>query len=233
MIISIIYFIASLSWTHHSQSWNLSNNPQGYSAALRSQNRSYKSVQTPLDQFPRPSLFNKLRHRQEGGDRVSAQGKLLQNVDHARIKRSPQLLTFPTCRSMTDQNASSVYLCKALTVPSLYTNNKGATEWGTICQRAKSIFTSHSLLWKNSWNELGFRRTGGSLPVGPSPHPLSRVCAGAHRGPTCPPSVLSSRHPESTPKPQSSTIALMLLHSAWHAGAEQRWGRMSQIGPIG
>ena len=162
---------------------------------------------------------------------MSAQGKLLQEIDHARIK--PQLLTFPTCRSMTDQNASSVYLCKALTVSSLYTNNKGATEWGTICQRANSIFTSHSLLWKNSWNELGFRRTGGSLPVGPSPHPLSRVCAGAHRGPTCPPSVLSSRHPESTPKPQSSTIALMLLHSAWHAGAEQRWGRMSQIGPIG
>ena len=36
-----------------------------------------------------------------------------------------------------------------------------------------------------------------------------------------------------TQAPESSTIALMLLHSAWHAGAEQRWGRMSQIGPIG
>ena len=145
---------------------------------------------------------------------MSTQGKLLQDIDHVRLKRSPQLLTFPTCRSMTDQNASSVYLCKALTIPSLYTNNKGATEWGTICQRAKSIFTSHSLLWKNSWNELGFRRTGGSLPVGPSPHPLSRVCAGSHQGPTCHTisPVLSSPRLH-VPKPPSSTIALMLCHS--------------------
>ena len=200
-------FIASLSWTHHSQSWNLSNNPQGYSAALRSQNRSYKSVQTPLDQFPRPSLFNKLRHRQEGGDRVSAQGKLLQNVDHARIKRSPQLLTFPTCRSMTDQNASSVYLCKALTVPSLYTNNKGATEWGTICQRAESIFRRPTLCGRIHGTNWVSGTLVGPCPWVPSPHPLCRVCAASPPGTylahhrSCP---LVTQSPYPSPSPPQS-----------------------------
>ena len=154
-----------------------------------------------------------------------------ENVDHVRLKRSPQLLTFPTCRCVTDQNASSVYLCKALTIPSLYTNNKGATEWGTICQRAKSIFTSHSLLWKNSWNELGFRRTGGSLPVGPLAPPIVPcLCCEPTRDLPGTPSLLSSRHPESIPKPQSSTITLMLCHSGGtlensqqSAGAAQAW----------
>ena len=121
---------------------------------------------------------------------------------------------------MADQNASSVYLCKALTVPSLYTNNKGATEWGTICQRAKSIFTSHSLLWKNSWNELGFRRTGGSLPVGPSPHPLSRVCAGAHRD-------LPAHHQSCPLVTQSPHPSPRVLHNRTNAPpfSLARWGR--------
>ena len=231
MIISIIYFIASLLWTHHSQSWNLSNNPQGYSAALRSQNRSYKSVQTPLDQFPRPSLFNKLRHRQEGGDRVSAQGKLLQEIDHARIK--PQLLTFPTCRSMTDQNASKCLPLQSIDRPIPLYQQQGSNRVGNDMSTRKIYFYVPLAPVEEFMERIGFPAHWWVPARGSLAPPIVPCLCWSPPGPTCPPSVLSSRHPESTPKPQSSTIALMFLHSAWHAGAEQRWGRMSQIGPIG
>ena len=92
------------------------------------------------------------------------------------------------------------------------------------------FYASHSLS-KNSWNELGFRRTGGSLPVGPLAPPIVPcLCCEPTRDLPGTPSLLSSRHPESIPKPQSSTITLMLCHSGGtlensqqSAGAAQAW----------
>ena len=129
-------------------------------------------------------------------------------------------------------------------VPSLYINNNRATEWGTICQRAESISGRPTLPLsvEEFMERIEFpAHWWVPCPWVPLPHPLCRVCAGPHQGPTCHTisPVLSSPRVH-VPKPQSSTIALMLCHSGRTlANSKQRWGgtskhgRMGQIGPIG
>ena len=71
---------------------------------------------------------------------MSAQGKLLQNVDQARIKKSPLLLTFPTCRSMTDQNASKCLPLQSIDRPIPLYQQQGSNRVGNDMSTRKIYF---------------------------------------------------------------------------------------------
>ena len=63
-------------------------------------------------------------------------------------------------------------LLKALIVPSLYINNNRATEWGTICQRAESIFTRPTPCGRIHGTNWVSGALVGPLPVGPLAPPI-------------------------------------------------------------
>ena len=174
------------SCTHY-QSWSLSDDPQRYSPSWRSQDT--KVSKTPLDQFLNTPLLANLRHRQ--GEEARRQHKktfprrfVSPAVDHARIGK-----IIPAAYVSHLQNSAGKFikclLLKASTVPSLYINNKRATEWGTICQRAESIFRRPTLCGRIHGTNWVSGTLVGPCPWVPSPHPLCPVCAGPHQGPTC------------------------------------------------
>ena len=193
----------------HYQSWSLSDDPQRYSPSWRSQDT--KVSKTPLDQFLNTPLLANLKHRQ--GEEARRQHKktfprrfVSPAVDHARIGK-----IIPAAYVSHLQNSAGKFikflLLKASTVPSLYINNKRATEWGTICQRRESIFMRPTPFRRIHGTNWVSGALVGPCPWVPSPHPLCRVCAASPPGTylahhrSCP-LVTQSPYPSSSP-PQS------------------------------
>ena len=212
----------------HHQSWSLSDGPQRYSPSWRSQNRSYKSVQTPLDQFLNTPLLNKLRHRQGGGGKASTQGRLVSDVDHARIGK----IIPPANISHLQSSAGKFIKClllKTLMLPSLYINNNRATEWGTICQRSESIFTRPTPCGRIHGTNWVSGALVGPLPVGPLAPPIVPCLCWS------PPGTYLPHHQSCPLVTQTPSTQAPVVHNRTNAlpfrldTGEQRWGSTSMV----
>ena len=154
-----------------------------------------------------------------------------ENVDHVRLKRSTPAAYFSHMQKHDRSKCIKCLPLQSIDHPIPLYQQQGSNRVGNDMSTPRIYFYASHSLSKNSWNELGFRRTGGSLPVGPLAPPIVPcLCCEPTRDLPGTPSLLSSRHPESIPKPQSSTITLMLCYSGGtlensqqSAGAAQAW----------
>ena len=165
---------------------------------------------------------------------MSAQGKLLQNVDHARIKKFTPAAYFSHMQKHDKSKCIKCLPLQSIDHPIPLYQQQGSNRVG---------------------NDMSTRKIYFYVPLAPGEEFMERIGFPAHwwvpaRGSLAPPIVpCLCCSPPGTYLPTISPVLSSpgvhtqapVLHnrtnappfSLLDAGAEQRWGRMSQIGPIG